>query len=63
MTSLVNVKKSLASMKIAIVKAKEVVAPWVKARYVEAKPVVLKFYEKAKSQLEDAFTSDHQKAN
>lgn len=63
MTSLVNVEKSLAVMKIAIAKAKEIVAPWVKVRYAEAKPVVLKFYEKTKSQLEGAFTSEHQKAN
>lgn len=37
--------------------------PWVKARYVEENPVVLKFYEKTKAQLEGAFTSEHQKVN
>ena len=63
MASLVNVKKSLADMNTAIAKAKEIVAPWITARYVEAKPVVLKFYAKSKSQLVGAFASEHQKAN
>jgi hypothetical protein len=42
MTTIINLEKSMAAAKIAVSKFNEIVMPWVKRRYEEAQPVIVK---------------------
>lgn len=63
MTTIINSEKSMAAAKIAVSKFNEIVMPWVKRRYEEAQPVIVKYYNKSKAHLEDLFISLSQKAS